>query len=101
MSGRMKLAALAAVVTVVSVHGTASANYFRASHPAPKYQSYKTVNRSKAKIPSNAFGSIGDRTGTSSGQLLNDVIYGNKWVGRDPDLHVRFEILRDSQYLPY
>jgi hypothetical protein len=65
MSGRIKLAALAAVVTVVSVHGTASANYFPAFSPAPKYQSYKSVNRSKAKIPSNAFDSIGDRTGTS------------------------------------
>jgi hypothetical protein len=65
MSGQIKLAALAAVVTVVSVHGTASANYFPAFPPAPKYQSYKAVNRSKAKIPSNAFGSIDDRTGTS------------------------------------
>jgi hypothetical protein len=65
MSGKIKVAALAAVLTVVSVHGTASANYFPAFPPAPKYQSYKAVNRSKAKIPSNAFGSIGDRTGTS------------------------------------
>jgi hypothetical protein len=66
MSGRIKLAALAAVLTVVSVHGTASAqNYYPVFPPAPKYQSDKAVNRFKAKIPSNAFGSIGDRTGTS------------------------------------
>jgi hypothetical protein len=102
MSGRIKPAALAAVLTVASVHGTASAqNYFPAFPPAPKYQSDKAVNRFKAKIPSSAFGSIGDRTGTSSRQSPNDIVFGNKWVGRDPDPHVRFEILRDSQYLPY
>jgi formylglycine-generating enzyme required for sulfatase activity len=55
MSGKIKVAALAAVLTVVSVHGTASAqNYFPAFPPAPKYQSHKAVNRFKAKIPSNA-----------------------------------------------
>jgi len=102
ISGRIKLAALAAVLTVVSVHGTASAqNYFPAFPTAPKYESHKAVSRFKAKIPSNAFGSIGDRTGTSSGQSPNDVVFGNKWVGRDPDPHVRFEIMRDTQYLPY
>jgi hypothetical protein len=66
MSGRIKLAALAAALSVVSVYGTASArNYFPAFAPAHQHQSYKAVNRSKVKIPSNAFGSIGDRTGTS------------------------------------
>ena len=57
MSGRIKLAALAAVLSVVSVHGTASAqNYFPAFPPAHQHQSHKAVNRFKAKIPSNAFG---------------------------------------------
>jgi hypothetical protein len=65
MSSGMKLAALAALVTVVSIHGTAFANYSPAFAPAPKYQSYKAANGSKAKIPFNAFDSIGDRTGVS------------------------------------
>jgi hypothetical protein len=77
MSGRIKLAALAAALSVVSVHGTASArNYFPAFTPAHQHQSYKAVNRSKAKIPSNAFGSIGDRTGTSH---LAQPVFG--WEG--------------------
>jgi hypothetical protein len=77
MSGRIKLAALAAALSVVSVHGTASArNYFPAFPPAHQHQSYKAVNRSKAKIPSNAFGSIGDRTGTSH---LAQPVFG--WEG--------------------
>jgi hypothetical protein len=73
MSCKNKLAALAAVLTVVSVHGTASAKAFS---PAPKYQSYKAVNRSKAKMPSNAFGSAGDRTSTSH---LAQPVFG--WEG--------------------
>jgi hypothetical protein len=77
MSGRIKLAALAAALSVVSVHGTASArNYFPAFPPAHQHQSHKAVNRSKAKIPSNAFGSIGDRTGTSH---LAQPVFG--WEG--------------------
>ena len=98
MSGRIKLAALAAALTVNFIHGTVSAKAFP---PAPKYQVHEGANRFKSKIPSNAFGSTGDRTGTLSGQSPNDVFFGNKRVGRDPDPHVRFEILRDSQYLPY
>jgi len=99
MSARINLAALAALLTALSVQGTASAqSYFLAFPAAPEYQSNQAVNRSKAKMPSNAFGSIDHRAGTSFGQSPNDVVSGGKVVGRDPDPNVRFEILRDGQY---
>jgi hypothetical protein len=98
MSARIKLAAVAALLTALSVQGTAFAQNFPALRAAPEYQSNQAVNRFKAKIPSNAFGSISDGAGNSFGLSPNDVISGSKAVGRDPDLNVRFEILRDGQY---
>jgi hypothetical protein len=99
MSARIKLAALAALQAALLVQGTASAqNYFPRFPAAPEYRSSHAANRSKAKIPSNAFGSVNDQAGTSFGRSPTDVVSGSKAVGRDPDPNVRFEILRDGQY---
>ena len=96
MSARIKLAALAALLTAVSIQGTASAqSYFTGFPAAPEYRSNKADNHLKAKIPSNAFGSINDRAGTSFGRSPTDVVFGGNVLGRDPDQNVRFEILRD------
>ena len=99
MSAGIKLATVVALLTALSVQGTAFAqNYFPAFPATPEYRSNQAVNRSKAKIPSNAFGSINNRAGTSFGLSPNDAVSGGKVVGRDPDANVRFEILRDGQY---
>ena len=91
---RANLAALTTLLIVASIPATASAqNHFRG---APEYQSKQAVNRSSARIPSNAFGSV--NMGTSFGQPANDVVFGGKFVGRDPDANVRFDILRDGQF---
>ena len=99
MSARIKLAALAAVLTTLSLQGTAFAqNYFTAFPAAPEHRSNQTVSRMKAKIPSKAFGSVNDQAGASFGRSPTDVVSSGKVVGRDPDPNVRFEILRDGQY---
>jgi hypothetical protein len=99
MSAKIKLIALAALLTALSVQGTAFAqNYFTAFPAAPEYQSNQTVNRLRAKIPSKAFGSVNDQAGVSFGRSPTDVVSSGKVVGRDPDSNVRFEILRDGQY---
>jgi hypothetical protein len=99
MSAKIKLTALAALLTILAVQGTASAqNYFTAFPAASGHQSNQAINRLKAKIPSKAFGSVNDQAGASFGQTPNDVVSGGKVVGRDPDANVRFEILRDGQY---
>ena len=99
MSAKIKLIALATLLTALSVQGTAFAqNYFTAFPAAPEYQSNQTVNRLKAKIPPRAFGSINDQAGAPFGRSPTDVVSSGKVVGRDPDANVRFEILRDGQY---
>src|SRR6202045_4198470 len=95
MSAKIKLIALAALVTALSVQWTAFAqNYFTAFPAAPEYQSNQTVNRLKAKIPAKAFGSANDQAGASFDRSPTDVVSSGSLVGPDPDPNVRFEILR-------
>jgi hypothetical protein len=100
MSAKMRLAALAALLTSLSVQGIASAQNYFPTFPssASEYRTNQGVNRFKGKIPSNAFGSVNDRAGTRFGQSPNDVVFNGKTVGRDPDANVRLQILRDDQY---
>ena len=99
MSAKITLAAAAALLTALSVQGTAFAQNYFTAFPAPsEYQSHQATNRFKAKIPAKAFGSINDQAGASFGQTPNEVVSSGKVVGRDPDANVRFEILRDGQY---
>ena len=94
MSARTTFAALAGLLTAICVQGTASAqSYFPA---ASEHRAGQTVNRSKAKMPSNVFGSVNNSAGTSFGHSPHDVVFGGSIVGRDPDQNVRFELLRDN-----
>jgi len=102
MSARIKLITLATLLTALSVNGTAFAqNYFPAFPAAPEYRSNQSINRLKAKIPSNAFGSINDPTGASFDRPSNGVFFGGRAVGRDPDANVRLELLRDKDIGKY
>jgi hypothetical protein len=97
MSARLKLAALASLLTILSLQGTAFAqNYFTSFPTAAEHRSNQTVSRSKAKIPSNAFGSVNDRAGMSFGRSTDVIDHGGNVLGRDPDPNVRFELLRDQ-----
>jgi len=97
MSARIKFTTLAALLTALSVQGPASAqNYFTTYPSASEYRSNQAINRSKAKIPSNAFGSVNDRASRSFDRSTDVVDYSGKVLGRDPDPNVRFELLRDQ-----
>jgi hypothetical protein len=93
MSAKIILAALAAFLMVVSVEGTASARGNSAA--TNDYRFKKTIKRFKARVPSDAFGSIGYRTGGPFGRSSDDVVLGVWTVGRDPDPNIRFQLLRD------
>jgi len=93
MSARITLAALAAFLTALSVQGTATA---RSNSPAAhNYRFKQAIKRFKARVPSDAFGFIGDPGGRSFGRSSNDVVSGVYIVGRDPDSNIRFQLLRD------
>ena len=88
MSAKMKLATLAALLSALSAHGPASAqNYFTTFPSASEYQSNQAVKRLKAKIPTNAHGSV---TGTTMSPRARP-------FETDPDPNVRFEMNRDDR----
>ena len=93
MSARITFATLAGLLTALSVQATASAQSYTTFPAASEYRAGHTVNRSKAMIPSNAFGSV---AGMSFGRSPQDVVFGGSVLGRDPDQNVRFELLRDK-----
>jgi hypothetical protein len=119
MFAKLILPALAAFLTVLSLQGTASArghfsaaNHYRfarghfsaANHYrfarghfsiANDYSFKQTIKRFKARVPSDAFGSIGYQAGTPFGRSSTDVWSGVYFVGRDPDPNIRFQLLRD------
>ncbi len=99
MSARTKFVALAGLLTALSAQGTASAQtYFPAFPAASEHRTGQAVKHWKAKVPSNAFGSVDVRAGTSFGRSPNDVVFGGEVLGRDPDPNVRFELLRDKDH---
>jgi hypothetical protein len=78
MSAKLTLAALAAVLTIVSVQGQAFA---------------RGVSPSASDLRSDpAFGRL---QGTSLGRAPNSVEFGSRNIGRDPDPNVRFQLIRD------
>lgn len=93
MSTKLILPALAVFLTVLSLQGTASAR--GNSSAANDYRFKQTIKRFKARVPSDAFGSIGYRAGPPFGRSSTDVVSGVFFVGRDPDPNIRFQLLRD------
>jgi hypothetical protein len=96
MSAKIKLAALAALLTAVSVHGAAFAQSNGDLNVASGYRFSKAINNLRTKIPSDAFGSINDQAATLSGRSSDNVGYKGQVVGRDPDRNIRFQIRRDN-----
>jgi hypothetical protein len=89
MSAKLTLAALAALLTVVAILGPASAR--GVSPTANDLRSDPTFNRLQG---SRALGSI--NIGPSLGRALNNITFGGKTIGRDPDPNVRFQLMRDQ-----
>jgi hypothetical protein len=87
MSAKLTLAALATVLTVVSVQGPASAR--GVSPAASDMRSDPAFGR-----PQGARGSV--NIGSSLGRAANDVTFGGRTMGRDPDPNVRFQLMRDQ-----
>jgi hypothetical protein len=94
MSVKLTLAALAAVLSVVSVNGPASAR--GVSPTANDLRTDPAFNRLHS---SRALGSI--NIGAALGRSPSDVVVGGKTIGRDPDPGVRFELLRDKDISKY
>ena len=93
MPAKIIFAALIAFLTVLFAQAPASA---RSNSPtAHNYRFKQAINRFKARVPSDAFGSIADPVGKSFGRSSNDVVSGVYFVGRDPDPNIRFQLLRD------
>jgi hypothetical protein len=78
MSAKLSLAALAAVLTVVSIQGPASAR--GVSPTANDLRSDPTFSHLQ---------------GPSLGHAPNSVVFGGRMIGRDPDPNVRFQLMRD------
>jgi hypothetical protein len=93
MSAKITLAAVAALLTVLSTQAPAFA---RSNSPAAhNYRFKQAIKRFKARVPSDAFGSIGCPAGKSFGRSSNDVVSHVYFLGRDPDANIRFQLLRD------
>jgi hypothetical protein len=93
MSAKTMLTVLVAFLTVLSTQAPASA---RSNSPAAQnYRFKQAIKRFKARVPSDAFGSIGDPAGRLFRRSSNDVVSGVYFVGRDPDANIRFQLLRD------
>jgi hypothetical protein len=79
MSAKLTLAALAAVLTVVSAQAPASA---------------RGVSPTSSDLRSDpAFSRL---QGASLGRAPNSVMFGGRTIGRDPDPNVRFQLIRDQ-----
>jgi hypothetical protein len=75
MSAKLTLAALAAVLTVASAQGPASA---RGASPTGNDPAFSRLQ------------------GPSLAQAPNNVTFGARSLGRDPDPNVRIQLLRDK-----
>ncbi len=87
MSAKLTLAALAALLTVVSIQGPAFAR--GVSPTAKDLRSDPAFSRLQG-----ARGSI--NIGPSLSRGPNDVTFGGRIIGRDPDPNVRFQLMRDQ-----
>jgi hypothetical protein len=87
MSAKLTLAAFAALLAVVAIQGPASAR--GVSPNASDLRSDPTFSR-----PQGVRGLI--NIGPSLGRGPNDVTYGGRGIGRDPDPNVRFQLMRDQ-----
>jgi hypothetical protein len=56
------------------------------------------IDHARANLFVGAVGSANGRSPAAAVESSNDVIAGPTFVGRDPDRHIRFQILRDSKF---
>ena len=89
MSAKLTLAALAAVLTLVSIEGSASARGV-----SPTANDLRTDAVFGPLAGSRAFDAVS--IGPSLGRAANDVTSGGRTIGRDPDPNVRFQLMRDQ-----
>jgi hypothetical protein len=80
MSAKIKLAALAALVTAVSVHAAAFAR----------------SNGDLNVTPGHRFNQAINQAGTLPSRSSGNVVYNGQVVGRDPDRNIRVQIMRDD-----
>jgi hypothetical protein len=67
-----------------------------AKQSGPVARSSETVGQIRANPSFDTFGFANSRTSAATVGSANDVVAGATFVGRDPDRHIRFQILRDT-----
>jgi hypothetical protein len=88
MSAKITLAALATLMTALSVQNSSA----RPLDNRPGH----SISGFRARIPSDAFGAAGDLAPFA--RSSSDVVFGGRMLGRDPDVNVRMELLRDFDH---
>jgi hypothetical protein len=73
-------------------------NEANAKQTATDARSGFAIDHPSANLFVGAIGSVNGRSAPAAVRPSNDVIAGTTFVGRDPDQHIRFQILRDSKF---
>ncbi len=90
MSSKVNIATVAALL-VASVAPVAQS--YGGSYLTPERQLYTQSKHQKAKVPSNARGSVADPDVFSGPAVRSD----GRWFETDPDPRIRFEMNRDDR----
>ena len=90
MSAKITLAALATLMTALSVQNSS------ARPLSPDNRPGHSIGGFRAQIPGDAFGAAGDLAPFA--RSPGDVAFGGRVLGRDPDANVRMELLRDFDH---
>jgi hypothetical protein len=73
-----------------------SANGADAKQSGPSARSAEAVGQIRANPSFETFGLANSRAPAAAVGSAIDVVAGTTFVGRDPDRHIRFQILRDT-----
>jgi hypothetical protein len=61
-------------------------------------RSNEAIDQGQVGLSPGPFGPTNSRPPAAVSGPANDVVAGTTFVGRDPDRHIRFQILRDSKF---
>jgi hypothetical protein len=61
-------------------------------------RSNDAIGQAEVSLSPNPFAPTNSRPPATVSQPSHDVVAGTTFVGRDPDRHIRFQILRDSKF---
>jgi hypothetical protein len=77
---------------------TGAVAYALTGNAATPARSSGAIDRTPASPSSGPFGPTNSWPPAAVSRPSHDVVAGATFVGRDPDRHIRFQILRDSKF---